>query len=278
LAGGAGVVGVGLLLVLAFFLFGREIPGIAEPSATPTAIWTQTPTPLPTRTATSTPVPTPTPNLAATQVALEATASAMDALAAIGAAREWPVLVWDSFDDNHNDWMVGKIDDEFSIMTLEIAGWYRWEIYARQGFVWRVWPQADPVSDFYLAVEVQNLSDNLAARYGLVFWSDESTYYYIEVQDSGLFLVSYYDGTSWNHLIDYTSSSAILAGQVNHLEAVMVDETFYLLINNVLVGEASAFSAAEGQAGVALGLSEEGDQSIIAFDNFVLRAPSDSRE
>jgi hypothetical protein len=271
LAAAGGVIGIGLLLVVAFWLAGGDIPGIVGSTETP--LWTPTMTKMPTITSTSTPIPTLTPDFAATEAVLEATASAMEAFSSVQIAREWPVLVWDGFDDNQNEWMVGEVDDEFSTMYLEVAGQYIWDVVAKQGFIWRVWPRSDVVSDFYLAVEAQNLSDNLDARYGLVFWNDQSTYYYVEARDSGLFLVSHFDGQAWNNLIDYTESDAILAGEVNTLEIAMVDETFYFLINGELMAEIPGLSPSEGQAGVAVGLSEAGEQGMIAFDDYLLRAP-----
>jgi hypothetical protein len=274
LAAGVGVIGIGLLLFVIYLLFGNGIIALDEPTETSIPA-TMTVTIEPTSVASPTPVSTMTPDYAATQAAVEDTAVAMEAMNAIQIAREWPVLVWDDFDDNQNEWMVGEIEDDYSTMNLEVSDRYIWEVYAKRGFVWRVWPRSEPVSDFYLTVEVQNLSENLEARYGLIFWNDQNSYYYIEVRDSGFFLVSHYDGQGWNNIIDYTESTAISPREVNRLETAMIDETFYLLINGILLAEVPGFSPSEGQAGVAVGLSEQGEESLIAFDRYILKAPFD---
>ena len=103
------------------------------------------------------------------ETAAAATAVVVERNQAMQTASEWPVLLFDSFDDNRNNWIEGGIDDQYASIQVTIDGVYQWETSAKQGFHWRVWPESDLVSDFYLAVDAQNVGDNIDAQYGLIF-------------------------------------------------------------------------------------------------------------
>jgi hypothetical protein len=188
-------------------------------------------------------------------------------------ASEWPLLFLDTFDDNTNQWIDGPIDDEYTEMEITVDGVYRWEARAKQGFHWRVWPDSDFVTDFYLAVDAQNIGDNINAQYGLIFRENDDSYYYWEIIDTQYYrFFSYNNG--WNELIPSTYSEAILPGELNHLVVVSENDQFEFWINDQFVGQASGSFPSNGQVGVAIGLSYDGENCTIIFDNFELRAPS----
>jgi len=188
-------------------------------------------------------------------------------------ASEWPVVLYDTFDDNQNDWIDGEIDDEYSTIQVTIDGVYKWEVTAKQGFAWRVWPESDMTSDFYLAVDAQNLGDNTEAQYGLIFRENDDAYFYWEIIDTQYFRFFSYQN-DWIELIPSTFTDAIYPGAINHLEVVAENDEFQFWINDQFVGQASGSVPSQGQAGVAVGLSYEGEESTIIFDNFELRALS----
>ncbi len=211
---------------------------------------------------------------------LTATAAAATAIVvaeeqAIRSAAKWPLLLLEPFNNNDNEWIDEDIDDEYAEISVTINGVYKWVSRAKQGFVWWVWPTSDPVGDFYLAVEAQNQSDLRDAQYGLIFHFNEETegYNYFEVRDSQYFSVWNYDLNGWTELIPFTLSSAIKPGKNNFLEVIAQDDAYYFLINNEVVAETSIDSPAVGYVGVAIGLSNEGEESTIVFDNFELRTP-----
>jgi hypothetical protein len=208
----------------------------------------------------------------ATQVAATSTAEVATRVRAIQEASRWPTLTFDPFTENVNEWMDGEIDDEYATMSLSVNGRYVWNASAKQGFIWRVWPRSDVVSDFYLAVDAQNLSDNLDAQYGLIFRNNDGAYYYLEVRDTQYFEVYSYINNEWNELITSTYTEAIRPGAVNRLEIAAKDDVFYFLINNQFVGETIGSLPSRGQVGVAIGMSNAGEEATIAFDNFELRA------
>ena len=188
-------------------------------------------------------------------------------------AAEWPVVFFDTFDNNENEWLDGEIDDEYSTIQVTIDGVYKWEATAKQGFAWRVWPESDLTSDFYLAVDAQNLGDNVDAQYGLIFRENDDAYFYWEIIDTQNFRFFSYQN-EWIELIPSTYTDAIQPGAMNHLVVVSEDDDFQFWINDQYVGQASGSFPSKGQVGVAIGLSYEGEESTIIFDNFELRALS----
>jgi hypothetical protein len=188
-------------------------------------------------------------------------------------ASQWPVVIFDPFDDNQNEWIDGEIDDDYAAIQVTIDGTYKWDAYAKQGFAWRVWPVSDFTNDFYLAVDAQNIGDNVNAQYGLIFRNNDDAYFYWEVIDTQSFRFFSYDG-GWNELIGSTYTEAIQPGEMNHLVVVSKNDEYKFWINDQFVGQASGGFPSDGQAGVAIGLSYEGEESVIIFDNFVLRALS----
>jgi hypothetical protein len=192
---------------------------------------------------------------------------------AMKAASEWPVLLFDTFDDNRNGWIDGEIDDQYASIQVTINGVYQWETSAKQGFHWRAWPESDLVSDFYLAVDAQNIGDNIDAQYGLIFRENNDSYFYWEISDTGYYRLFSYQN-DWIELISSTFTEAIQPGAQNHLTVVSENDVFKFWINDQYVGQTTGSVPSKGQAGVALGLSYQGEESVIIFDNFELRALS----
>jgi hypothetical protein len=207
------------------------------------------------------------------QVITRATAEVQKGLDVIQEAQSWPILLVDSFNDNANEWKEGEIDDEYVSMTLTLDSRYIWNVTSKKGVVWRVWPRSDILSDFYLAVDVQNLGRNQSTQSGLIVHNNEDAYCYLEVSDDGYYRVSSYDGQNWLDLVPVTYSEIIRPEEVNHLEIAIRDDIIYFRINNQLVGSATGCSQSRGQAGVAISLNSANEHAMIAFDNFELRTP-----
>jgi hypothetical protein len=203
---------------------------------------------------------------------LSLTAVVNNRMTAIQQVKNMPVLIQDSFDDNQNMWPAGDIDDVYSEITIGINGTYQWEAVSKQGFIWRAWPHSNLVDDFYLEVEAQNKSANKDAQYGLVFYNANDAYVFLEVRDSGYYRLLSYDGNKWQELIPFTYSEWILPGEVNRISVASVENNIYILVNDTYLDEIHLTFPSQGQAGVAIGLSNEGESTTIVFDNFILRA------
>jgi len=214
------------------------------------------------------------------QNAADATASAsafnvlaMEAEALRIPASRWPLLIYDPFDTNEYDWFEGVEDDQYASLSWVIDGSYVWRATAKRDFVWRVWPRSDVVTDFYLSVEARNAGGNPDAQYGLILRNNEGSYYYLEMSDPNLlrFMVSIQG--DWDTLIPQTEVASLRPGESNRLTVVAQGERFLFFANDLYVGETFDGRIAEGQNGLAIGLSEPGEETTIVFDNFELRAP-----
>ncbi len=190
-------------------------------------------------------------------------------------AMSWPLVLADSFADNANDWIEGSEEDEFARLLFSIDGKYTWQTEAKQGFIWRVWPDAPATSDFYLAVEAQRISGDLDTQYGLIFRNSESrdAYYVFEIRDTQEYRFLVREDGEWIILIEMTASDAIRPAGINRLEVVAQGEQFLFYINGEAITQWSDSTLSEGEAGVTVTLLEAGQEAIIEFDNFELRAP-----
>jgi hypothetical protein len=207
----------------------------------------------------------------------QATATAEARLyAPLQEASVWSSVLFDDFSAEGNGWRTGDYSDALVVGGSRSisAGVYRWQAEAGDDFVWWSVPDADSVSDCYVAVDAQLVSGVPDAQYGLIFRRvDSKNYYLFLVRDDGNFeLVRMFEG-EWTFLIEWIKVVAIRSGEVNRLEVIAKGDEFTLYINSEHVGEYSDSQLASGKPAVVVGLTEAGDTSIVEFDNFELRVP-----
>ncbi len=212
---------------------------------------------------------------AATRPAANApTAEARTATARAG----WPIVLSDKFDAQTNDWETGETADRFTTGSLKITGGkYRFDLKANDGFIW--WSRSldnTSTTDFYAAVDAQQIVGPASADYGLVFRWQRGNYYYFEINESGQFALSLYYFEKWETLVSWTSASAIRPGEVNRLAVGAEGSHFSFYVNGESVGEADDSRLPGGTVGVAVELSQAGDQAVFQFDNFEWRAPAEA--
>jgi len=82
----------------------------------------------------------------------------------------------------------------------------------------------------------------------------------------------------WDTLLPQIEATGLNPGESNRLTVVAQGNRFIFFANDLYVGEAFDGRIAEGQNGLALGLSNSGEQATIVFDNFELRAPVGTEE
>lgn len=221
-------------------------------------------TPLPTATNT----PTPTPNWTAT-AQMQDVQSALE-----NATNNWELIIDDPFDSNENEWLVESSDDEYALISYEITeGKYRWDTTAHQSFIGWVWPDMEPLTDFHLSVELEQVNGPDTADYGVVFREDkDSNFYYFGISDSGSYAL-YVFFEEWDTLIDWTGTDLINPDAANRITVIANGSHFTFFINDQYVTDFSDDQIPEGTVALAVELSDEGDQAVFEFDNFELRAP-----
>jgi len=191
-------------------------------------------------------------------------------------ASQWPMILSDTFPDNSLKWPVGVEDGDLSKTDWEVKNGKYWvQATAKQGFVYWSHPEGDNVADFYLSVDAQQISGTETAEYGVIFRkASDDDYYLFEISNTGeysLFLLSQGD---WTILIEWTESPAILPGEVNQIGVVGLGSSFLFFVNDEFVAQTEDSTLASGLTGVAIGLSNPGDQLEVEFDNFILRSTS----
>jgi hypothetical protein len=217
---------------------------------------------------TSTPAPTATPNWTATAQIQDALSAAEDA------TNNWELVLADTFDNNDNIWLAESSDDEYALINYEIVdGKYRWDATAHQSFIGWARSNTDPLTDFYLSVEITQVDAPDTADYGVLFREDEdSNFYYFAISEQGLYaFYIYFEG--WDTLIDWTKTPLIIPGTSNRITVIGEGSHFTFFINDQYLTDFTDDQIPEGLTSLAVELSDEGDQAVFEFDNFELRIP-----
>jgi serine/threonine-protein kinase len=187
----------------------------------------------------------------------------------------WPLVLFDDFSANVNDWPEEASEDEYSIARLAVVdGKYRVEEIAQQGFTHRFTPDPVSLADFTVAAEAQMVSGPENGAYGIVFREDDDgNYYYFSISETGAYAFLLRYAGEWITLVDWTDTHVIRPGGVNRLEVRAQGSHFVFLVNDHIVAEADDDALTEGSLGLSIELYDAGDEAVFEFDNFEVRAP-----
>ncbi len=212
----------------------------------------------------------------ATSIAsMNATATAQAMQSVIETASRWPHVLQDNFYSIQGNWDIGYEENKSFSGTRQISnGSYTWDAQAKEGFIWWSIPETDRMFfDFFLTVELKQLSGPADSWYGVVFrYIDEDNHYYFRIRDDKyLYIGSRYEG-DWVMLDQWTIPSAISPGGFNRLTVIAEGSNIILFINNKYIGGFKDSQFGVGDAGLMISL-DAGDEAQFSFDNFELRAP-----
>ncbi|NIS80644.1 MAG: DnaJ domain-containing protein [Anaerolineales bacterium] len=210
-----------------------------------------------------------------TRVSARATATAQNVFINVEqVGSQWPLLVFDSFDENMNNWPVGEFGDERWTGYGSLSdGKYRWDVIAHEDFIWCFYPDHQLVKDFYLTVRAQIPNDPMSTEIGLIFRKLGRNYYVFSIRDDQRFRFLLYFDNEWTTLIPWTRVPVIMRGEENKLTVVAEGTHFRFFINDHYVGEAENTKLRAGRSGVAIVLHSGGAKVVFKFDNFELRRP-----
>jgi len=191
-------------------------------------------------------------------------------------AGEWTTLVFDNFETNDNNWLVGSRPSEyFSKLDRAISdGRYRWQAQVRrQNSFSSAWLLGYPVSDFQLLTHCQHRLDNFGgSSCGPLFRiQDNENFYWFRITSDQYFTISAVKNGKWNPLIDWTRTATINPHGVNELEIIAQASHMTLLINKQIVGEAEDATFSDGLTGLAIEGYPQGQEIAIDFLDFTLR-------
>ena len=210
---------------------------------------------------TATPTPIPTPALPPTRTPIYPSG--------------WPVIFFDTFSSNLNDWPMGTETNEYVENHWSFAGGkYRWEVNAIQDVHWYVTPNIKSVSDFYLSADLQRISGPEDCSYGLVFRvQDDQNFYLFLISDTQYYSIyRIYNGV-WDTLVDWKYLSSIIPGGINRVSVTAQSTNFDFWVNDQQTESIYDPIIENGKVGVTMILHRAGDQAIFEFDNFEVREP-----
>jgi hypothetical protein len=186
---------------------------------------------------------------------------------------DWPIVFEETFDSNESGWPEFEDQDSLAELTVQIQnGVYRWEALANDGFVWWSYPDMNTFSEFYAEVDAFQSAGDQYGEVGLIFRLDEDRFYLFELSAEFYSLWrSVPDG--WERIIDWTTSDAILQGEVNQMGVLAIQDQIHLFVNGRLVAEVEDAHYDAGVIGVAIGLDEAGFEGVFEFDNLLVSAP-----
>jgi hypothetical protein len=213
--------------------------------------------------------------LQAQDISRQATAQAIEAL--LGSAGNWQSAFFDSFEEPQSGWPTGEDTDPLASISWQIGeGIFRWEADANEGFVWWAVPDMEPLADFYLSVQAQQVEGPAAGEFGLIFrWDENSDYYLYELNGQGEYAFYSFIADEWEALRPWTLDETIIPDQPNQLALLAEGPVFYLLVNGVHIDTIFDDRLPEGSAGLLIGLSEAGERGVWQFDEFDMRASPD---
>jgi hypothetical protein len=253
-------------------------PPATDTPAPPPPPATDTPAPPPPP-PTDTPVPTPprpTATPAPTGIALPPTPEGWTGGLPTVVARDvtrWPMVFFDMFDDNGNNWPIGEDFSQMVEASKAIDQTLAWQFKGTQGVSARLTAPYDAVTDFYVAVDAKRYSGPTHAQYGLSFREvDSDNFYLFLANDDGKFEARALVKDRWYPLVGVTKTKAIRPGQPNRLAVKCEGPKIVLFINGQQVGALDDIRFRKGKIALALDL-QQADVGIMEFDNFEIRTP-----
>jgi len=140
-------------------------------------------------------------------------------------------------------------------------GRYRWEASDQNPIPW--WAATDKVNalDFYLAATARQVSGPAAGEYGLIFRKNNNVdFLAYKISDDGLYALYLWQNSTWQPLIDWSETDAILPGEDNRLEVIVRNDTIYLVLNGEQIGQHSPAGLEAGQPASLPALRQRGNR------------------
>lgn len=230
-------------------------PGDLDPTPTSAEPATETPLPLPTATSTASPSPSPSPTALLTP---SPTLTASDPRANLGNPdwlenfeddNDWPL-----FDDDHVKFELG---DELLTMTAFNADHYNgWVL------TWRT------LEDFYLEATGSFGACSGRDGFGLMLRAADTDQGYVGylfgISCDGRFSLRSWDGDSFTKIVDWTSSTQILAGpnKSNRIGIWAQGDTLRMYANGDLLTEVMDSEHQEGIYGLFVGSAQTANLTV----------------
>jgi len=174
------------------------------------------------------------------------------------------LLFQDDFSDPDSGWLLDANEDrefayedgEYSILAKMPDSWW-----------WAAAPTDEPLSDFTVEVDLQQLSGLEEHNYGIVFRAQGDDFYRFGISWAGEYVLFKVQNDRWIRLLDWTKSEAIRPGSgSNHLKVTTKGSQISLYANGELLASINDASFAQGAIG--LYVEKQGTMDTqVRFDN-----------
>jgi hypothetical protein len=190
----------------------------------------------------------------------------------------WPLLLHETFTDNHLGWPMGVKQDHSLVVTSTLEpGVYHWVVKVDNGnSYFNLVPTSTPkLTDFAAAVNVQfdPVRDDGYSAYGLTFRHVDDDYGFFGIKSSGEWLALEVHHTGiYQSMGGHSPMIDTRPGHTNRLEVVACGSDFVYLINGQRVGQMSA-DILPGQIGLGVDAARRADTAEVEFTDFEVHAP-----
>lgn len=190
-----------------------------------------------------------------------------DATSAIAVIKATPPAYVVSFREDQGLW---ETSDDPQTPIFYQAGAYHVGAFSQDSFVWGVGDVE--VADLLLEVDLFPIAGADTNEAGIVFrQKDAENFYTFMVTRNGFFTLRKLVNSEWSDLIPWTAAEAMNSAEngVNRLGVMAEGPDITLLVNDVVVGQASDESFDSGSVGLSAG-SFDADGIEVAFDDLQL--------
>ncbi len=216
------------------------------------------------------PTPIPASSDSASNL-VEPTKSFYDSL--LDRAYGWPLVAFDSFDDNARGWGTGTASNRASGYRAVENGQLVWDLVGLESLTWTDGTVGAPFDEFMVSVEVERDSAEIGA-YSLIFRQEDvnNLFQFGICPGNTRFEIWRNQDGEWTNPVKCTEHSAIRPDGSNKLTVVALNNSYVFYVNQTLVDTLDDDAFSNGLVGVAVDLDAD-QTNIFKFDNFELRAP-----
>lgn len=187
-----------------------------------------------------------------------------------------PLVFFDTFDSNNNEWFTGDEDGPGQTGNFQVSnGKYEWLVESLDEYAgyFQV-ANVEPISDFYAEVEARHISGKKYYSYGIQFLIEEDwdRFSFDICADCGIggeFAVFRIKNSDYTPLIDWQEAHAINPSGANKLAVLAHDDRIRLFINDELVGTVKKSPDTEGILALSTDIFELA-RVKMDFDNFLV--------
>jgi hypothetical protein len=188
---------------------------------------------------------------------------------------QWIMVTGETFTSNINDWPTGPDSNKYSASNMQIGhGTLTYSVEAKQDVYSYRYPHVQRLTDFYLEADVRQVSGPADSFYGLVFRVSDWRHYFFAISDNGDLVVrKRADQGGWSSMVQFAPTAHVDPGKRNTMTILAQGSHFVFCINHYVLAELEDADFQEGEVGIGLSLSKQGDRATLEYTRYKVFAP-----